>query len=307
MSRLVVIAVVLVGCGPMVVVEDEVAQPTAPADAPFQAPVQTSSRPQARAAPRVQAPFISRFGPSQGIVGTRVSVLGSGFSTVPHENHVFVGSVRCGVPATVVAANEALLEFEVPEGAVTNPLTIMVGGQAVVTSEPFTVLTRPLVWSVDPPTTLVGTRDHVIGITGDGFVGAPAVWLDGQPLAATRVSVDRLTAVVPFSLKTVAREAVLTVEGAGETLRLVVENPGPGITSVTPAVLHSRVDRVTVSGAGFVPTSTVLVDHQPVPTTWDSGSLVAHLPALAVGPHLVMVHTPAPGGGVSAPVTLTVE
>lgn len=313
MSRVMLVAVVLVGCGPAFV--EKPSRRTSPAEplaeeafmAPVQAPRDLDAR---RVEDQQEKPtplFVSRFGPSQGVVGTHVRVLGSGFSRVPEENLVFVGSRRCGVPATVVAANEGLLEFVIPEGAVTNRLTIVVGEQLVMTPESLTVLTHPVVFDVDPRTALVNTRDHVIGITGDGFVGSPGVWLDGQPLTVTQVTAGRLTAVVPFSLKAVARVATLSIEGAPQTVTLSIENPGPAVVSVTPSVLHARVDRITVAGAGFMPSSIVLVDHAPVPTTWDSGALVAEVQALTVGDHLVMVQTPAPGGGVSAPFTITVQ
>lgn len=310
MFRVMLVAVVVVGCGP-VPVDEERGRPETSTGEPFMSPVAAPRDLDARRGDhRVVEPgrlFVSRFGPSQGVVGTHVRVLGSGFSRVASENLVFVGSRRCGVQAEVVDANEGLLEFVIPEGAVTNQLTIVVGDQLIMTPESLTVLTHPLVYGVDPRTALVNTRDHVIGITGDGFVGSPGVWLDGQPLTVTQVTVGRLTAVVPFSLKTVARHAVLSVEGASSTLTLSIENPGPAIVSVTPSVLHARVDRVTVAGAGFMPSSVVLVDHAPVPTTWDSGALVAEVQALTAGDHLVMVQTPAPGGGVSAPFTLTVQ
>ncbi|MBL8917491.1 MAG: IPT/TIG domain-containing protein [Myxococcaceae bacterium] len=312
MSRVMLIAGVLVGCGPAVVAVGAEAPPPALPDEALVATATPAPRepwfPAGDVGTAGAGLFVSRFGPAQGVVGTRVRVLGSGFSAMTEQPRVFFGSVRCGVSAVVLpSSNDGLLEFDVPEGAVTNPLTIAVGGQTVSTAEPFTVLTGPVVWDVDPRAALVNTRDQVIGITGDGFYGSPRVWLDGQPLTVTQVTVGRLTALVPFPLKTVAREAVLEVEGAAETLRFVVENPGPAITSVAPPVLHARLDVLTVAGAGFVPTSTVLVDSQPVPTTWDAGTLVAKLPTLAVGPHLVMVQTPAPGGGVSAAVTVTVE
>lgn len=312
MSRAVLLMMLLgvAGCGRPSPVEEAAGEQTPRVEEPAQAigPVARPPSLEVPAPPLVQAGelFVSRFQPHQGAVGTTVRMVGSGFSRVLEENRVFFGGPRCGVQATVVAANEGFLEFTVPEGARTSELSVSVGARTVFAG-PFTVLTRPQAWGVEPRTALVSTRDHVITITGDGFVAPVEVTLEGVVLSSTVVSFGQVQAVVPYSLKTTAGVKALQVVGADGALELTVENPGPAISAVLPAVLHSRVDRVTVSGAGFVERSVVLIDNAPVPTTWDQGSLVAEVPALVPGPHQVAVQTPSPGGGVSAPVTITVQ
>lgn len=308
MSRSVVVVLVgLVACG---VPEGppspgEVSPP--PAEPSFIGPVAPQPRP-ATVVPGGADPklFVSRFSPHQGAPGTRVTLVGSGFSLRDDENHVVFGGPRCGVEARVLSSNAGLIEFEVPEFASTGELTVVVGDQQVVTDEAFVVLHQPVLYAVEPAAVPLFSAQAVVTIRGDGFVGAPAVTLDGVALKVMERSLTGLTALVTPRLLQHARVATLAVEGAPTTLDFTIENPAPGEATVTPAVVHSRIGEVSVTAQGMTPASVVLIDHQPVPTQWSGAALVAQLPALASGSHLVMVQTPRPGGGVGAPAMLTV-
>jgi hypothetical protein len=91
-----------------------------------------------------------------------------------------------------------------------------------------------------------------------------------------------------------------------------VYTPSPTITSISPsAVLAGSGDTaVTLSGSGFATGSTVMLDGAALPTTLNGPSeLNAVIPASSVSAlswHLLTVSNPAPGGGLSSAVPLTV-
>jgi hypothetical protein len=98
--------------------------------------------------------------------------------------------------------------------------------------------------------------------------------------------------------------------GTSVALTLIVENPVPAISALSPALVPARGAPFTliISGTGFVQASTVELDATPVTATFVSPtSLTTSLPTFAdAGVHTVAVRNAAPGGGVSSGATLTV-
>lgn len=96
------------------------------------------------------------------------------------------------------------------------------------------------------------------------------------------------------------------------TITIIGDNPVPQLTGLNPTSVLAGTDAftLTVTGSGFAPTSRVLFNGQERPTTFVSGSqLTAQILASDIttpGPATVTVVNPAPGGGVSAAVPLTI-
>ncbi len=119
---------------------------------------------------------------------------------------------------------------------------------------------------------------------------APTAFVDGSPTgdAATR------------------RDAATASDGATVT-------PAPKLTALTPPKSPVSTTPVTLraTGSDFTASSVVEVNGTSVATTFTSATeLQATLPAAmlgAVGSLAVVVTTPAPGGGTSAPVPFAVE
>ncbi len=92
-----------------------------------------------------------------------------------------------------------------------------------------------------------------------------------------------------------------------------VQNSMPEITSVSPSVLLVGTADVTltVSGSGFVAGSTAQRNGSPLATTFISAALLrAQVPAADLtnaGPANISVVSPAPGGGTSAQIALSVN
>jgi hypothetical protein len=80
---------------------------------------------------------ILSFSPSEGPVGTRVTILGKGFGETPTANAVTFN----GTPATVLSASAGRLEVVAPVGATDGPITVATTGPTLATAAPFTVVT----------------------------------------------------------------------------------------------------------------------------------------------------------------------
>ena len=96
------------------------------------------------------------------------------------------------------------------------------------------------------------------------------------------------------------------------TASVTILNPAPTVASVSPAtiVVGSADTKVTVTGTGFTPQSVVGVGGVALATLyWNPTVATATIPAAQLanaGNQPVQVTTPAPGGGTSSTVTLTV-
>ena len=83
----------------------------------------------------IAGPVISSFAPLSGPVGSEVAINGSGFSTVPVNNIVFLGGVR----ATVTNATPTLLTVAIPTGTTYQPITVTLNGLTASSSSSFIV------------------------------------------------------------------------------------------------------------------------------------------------------------------------
>ncbi|WP_190808865.1 IPT/TIG domain-containing protein [Flagellimonas sp. S3867] len=82
---------------------------------------------------------ITSFSPTEGEVGTEVTITGENFSATASENMVHFN----GVAATVSNATATSLTVTVPEGATTGAIRITVNGQQATSGQNFTVTLSP--------------------------------------------------------------------------------------------------------------------------------------------------------------------
>jgi hypothetical protein len=131
------------------------------------------------------------------------------------------------------------------------------------------------------------------------------------------VSSTQLTAAISATEVTVGRYLSVTVfdpapgGGTSGALTLTINNPAPAISSVSPnpVIATGSSYTLTVAGSGFNAASVVKVDGKSVPSTLvNSTQLKAQVPNsdLLLGQHAITVVNPAPGGGTSNSVTVTV-
>ena len=86
-------------------------------------------------------------------------------------------------------------------------------------------------------------------------------------------------------------------------------NPAPTLTSITPATLGLGAFQITLYGTGFVSTSTATFGGQAMQVTYATPTMITAIGAASnsqVGSVTVKVTNPAPGGGTSNGVNVTV-
>ncbi len=169
-------------------------------------------------------PPIDSFEPSNGIVGTLVTIRGSGFSTV---SDVSFG----GVAATFTAVSDTEITTNVPAGASTGPITVT-NATGVTTTGTFAVIVPPTIAGFDPPGGVAGATQIDVTITGTGLSTVTQVRFNGT--AAIGLSIDSDTQIrveVPVGASTgpisVTNPAGTTDTG---TEHFIVTTPPPTVT-----------------------------------------------------------------------------
>jgi streptogramin lyase len=179
----------------------------------------------------------------------------------------------------------------------------------------------PVLISLSPAITPQGTAVDVT-ITGTDFLPGTTAQVAGSAVTTTYVSATQLIVVLDASVVAVGGSYLITAAnpapggGASNALPFTVvpnvENPVPAITTLTPSLapLGSPDTQVTLVGANFMPTSTVLANGGAIVSSYVSASqFLALIPAVdltAAGFVAVTVQNPAPGGGSSNAATFTV-
>jgi hypothetical protein len=230
-----------------------------------------------------------------------------------------------------------------PSAATTGTLTFPTGGRPVPTgtyvfrwiSATNTILAQspvvtfavinptPSIVQISPDAIPAGSPDTTITVTGAGFVIGAVVQLDGSPRTTTFVSSTSLKAMVLSSdVPDVGGSRFVTVANppacvgnvcTSNFLGIWVTMPPdpPTLTAISPASIAAGGPAFTLTVTGtFAGTSIVQVNGSNRPTTYVSPiSLTAAIPASDIasgGTLTITVVTPAPGGGTSSSLPLTV-
>lgn len=171
-------------------------------------------------------PVITNFTPSNGPVGTSVTIAGTNFSATAANNAVkFNGTV-----AVVTASTTTSITTSVPAGATTGKITVEVGGLTGSSSTDFQVsaANTPTITSFTPTSGAIGTA---VTITGTNFSTTPAnntVQFNGTSATVTASTATSITTTVPTGSTT--GPVTVTVGGlTGTGLSFTI------ITCATPA------------------------------------------------------------------------
>lgn len=188
------------------------------------------------------APTITSFSPTNGPVGTSVTINGTGLAGVT--------SVKFGdVAAVTFSVNGAgtRVTAKVPNGAVTGKITVTTPGGTATSASDFTVTTAPSITSFTPTSGPVGT---VVTINGSAFTGATSVKFGGR--AATTFSVNsatKITATVPAGAVS-GKITVTTPSGSGTSSTSFTVEPTFHGRSISIALRRHLVVRGAVTAAG---------------------------------------------------------
>ncbi len=193
------------------------------------------------------------------------------------------------------------------EGAINiNPIALTPGSGNV-----------PVLSSVSPTSAGIGSGPFTLTINGSNFASSAVVYFNGMDRATTFVSSTRLTAkILATDIETLGAYPITVMNPKGGTsaaVSLTVNNPVPTLTSITPTSRNAGAAAftLTVNGTNFLNTSVVLFNGSNRTTTFVSATqLTAQITAAdqaAGGLFPITVFTPAPGGGSSAVINLTVN
>ena len=182
----------------------------------------------------------------------------------------------------------------------------------------------PTLTTINPSNATEGGSAFSMTVTGTNFIPGSVVRWNGSDRATTFVSSSELQAAVTAADIATSGSATVSVfnpapgggASGGQTFTIdpgVSNNPAPVLTSVNPtnAVEGGSAFALTVNGSDFVAGSIVRWNGSDRATTFVSaGELQANITAAdiaAAGSADVTVFSPAPGGGLSAAVTFTID
>jgi hypothetical protein len=175
----------------------------------------------------------------------------------------------------------------------------------------------PALTGISPSSALAGSGPVILSATGSSFTNNSSIQVNSTNRSTSFVSNTQLSSTLTASDLATAGSVSITVStvggGTSSPLTFTINNPLPSLSGLSPAnVLAGGPDfTLTLTGTSFVPTSVVQVNGASKPTTFISGTqLSATISAseVAVGAYLsVTVSNPAPGGGASGALTLTVN
>ncbi|MGH9849044.1 MAG: beta strand repeat-containing protein, partial [Blastocatellia bacterium] len=176
----------------------------------------------------------------------------------------------------------------------------------------------PRTASISPETVAAGGPGFVLIVNGTGFTQGSVVRVNDQDRQTDLVSDTSLAAQIPASDIATGGTLAITVfnpspgGGMSNPTMLMVNNPAPRITSISPdaAAAGSQAFTLIVNGSGFVTTSVVRFAGNDLPTSFvTSSQLSVVVPASSVaggGTVPVTVFNPAPGGGTSNTATFSI-
>ncbi|GAB4195325.1 MAG: hypothetical protein OHK0013_01430 [Sandaracinaceae bacterium] len=177
------------------------------------------------------APTIVALEPASGVVGAQIRIRGTGFGSDIRVVQVAIGAL----PLTLRAVSPTEITVQIPEGAVSGPISISVAGLPAVTSAtPFTVLVPVAVTGLEPISGPVGTE---VTIRGQGFstnLADNRVTLANVECPVLAATPTELRVRIPQSGSGPLVVTVLNAGSARTTQPFVITTP-PFIARVEPA------------------------------------------------------------------------
>lgn len=169
--------------------------------------------------------------------------------------------------------------------------------------------------SLTPPSATVGAGNQtqfvatITGTTNTGANWAVNAVPYGNNTVGTLDSNGNYTA--PATLGNLTNVTITATSQADTTKQasatVTFQNPVPTLTSITPGTLAPGAFQLTLYGTGFVSTSVVNFGGQTLKTTYATATMITVVGTVAnTGQVSVSVTNPAPGGGTSNSLSVTV-
>lgn len=196
------------------------------------------------------SPTISSFTPTNGVVGTEVTIAGTNFASATDVKfNTTSASIFTIDSATQIRAN-------VPSGASVGKISITTPGGTAVSATDFTVTTpSPTITSFTPSSALVGIQ---VTITGTNFTGATEVKFNSTMASTFTVdSAIQISATVPAGATT-GKISVTTAGGTAQSgSDFTVTLSSPAIASFSPTSGLVGI-QITITGSNFTGASSVM-------------------------------------------------
>ena len=250
------------------------------------------------------APAITSFNPTSGVIGSSVTITGTGFQ----DTSVVTAVEFNNVAATFTVNSDTQITATVPAGATDGPIEITDSEGTAASATNFDVTPSPLptITSFAPTSGPVGTT---VVITGTGFTGATSVTFNrhtppGNVSAAFVFNSDtQITATVPATATT-GPIRVTTPGGTATSSTNFTVQPAPTITSFSPTSGPVGT-RVVIRGTGFTGATSVTFNGVSAAFTVNSSTqITATVPATATtGP----IRVTTPGGTATSAVNFMVD
>ena len=234
----------------------------------------------------VPAPQVASISPNSGIVGTQVTVVGSGFQATRGSSYLFVG----GFAATIVSWSDTQIVATVNISATTGEVWVTVNGVNSNQDVIFT-LPSPFITGLSPSSGQVGT---LVTVNGSGFgttQGTSTVSFNNLNATVTSWSDSQIVATVPNTA--LSGPVVVKVGGVASNSNVNFRVPAPVVTSISPTS-GPVATQVTVNGSGFQATqgySALNIGGQASVVNWSATQIVGQVAAWAhTGPVSVYVN-----------------
>jgi hypothetical protein len=196
------------------------------------------------------------------------------------------------------------------------------GGGSVAQPPPPTLQAQsnpvPTISSVSPSTLTAGTASATLTVSGSGFTASSTVQWNQSSRPATFVSSTELQLGVTAADLAVGGTAQVEVMnpapggGSSSAVTITIAYPAPMITALSPATVTvgSAAFPLTIIGTGFTPTSVVQYNGVARATMYVSATTLTITvnagDVASVATAAISVVNGGPGGGTSAPMTLTI-
>ena len=267
-------------------------------------------------------PGITGLSPSSATAGAAAQMLtinGTGFLSSSTVN--YNGAAHT---ATYVSASQLSITLTAADQAAAGTYAVVVtnpapGGGASNTLN-FTVNNPvPTITSLSPAFATAGAVGQTVTINGTNFLSSSTVTYNGVGHTATYVSATQLSITLSAGDQATAGTYPVVVTnpapggGASNALIFTVNNPVPGITSLSPssATAGAAGQALTINGTNFLATSTVNYNGAAHTAIYVSAmQLIINLSAgdqATAGTYAVVVTNPSPGGGTSGPQNFAVD
>jgi hypothetical protein len=242
-------------------------------------------------------PIVTGFSPTSGVVGTTVTIHGSGLQLPTVKFGGFFGVV-----APVLSDTATTVKVLVPAGAPSGPIKVDTARGTATSVASFTVNPSPVpvVSGFSPASGVPGT---LVSIPGSGLLGASGVTFGGVATPIVLNTATKVTARVPAGAAS-GKIAVTTPGGTATSVASFTVNPSPvpTIASFSP-ISGVWGTTVTIQGSGLLGTSSVKFNGVTAPIVSNTATVVKALAPVGSTPGTIAVTTP--GGTATSAGTFT--